>query len=558
MKRYFLIALAAGALVACQSENAAVEEAANFVKISPVITKATEVNFEDGDQIGLTIVYGDETYATNSQMTYADNVFSGTLEWYSLSEQTSTLTAYYPYDAAGVPTTFTVQTDQTTDANYTASDLMGATKSDVTPSANAISMVFKHQLTKILVNVDNTAEVEIASVVLKNSIPTATVDLDNLSVAVDETASAAAITAQEVTAGSVYRAIVVPQTVAFELVLTRSDGAQFSASLTSAELKAGGQYTVTATLTAEGLAITISGEIEDWTDEGEIGEGSALEEHLDENYIIYHGETYATVTLSNGTTWMAENMRYVPSGYSVSSDPASGSIWYPYSMNYTQALEDNSGTLSSANIGATYLNVLTDEASIKEKGYLYNFAAIYGEALSEDNYLLTENAQGICPNGWHIPNRAEYYDIVGTTNANTNFGEASGMKTNSSAILWDSELGYGTVVNAIANSFFEFSGYKTASAYGYNVIYSGNSTYEDYYGNQSLTYYWTSTGRSATQVFGLMTTFSNTYPAGRLSLAFTTATFGASLRCVKDHETDFYATYTDLVSPSAYAATLTE
>lgn len=555
MKRYFTLFLAAGVLLsACQRESIPSGDGAKFVSISPVITKATEVNFEDGDQIGLTIVCGDEAYATNYLMAYADGVFASTLEWYTLTDQTSTLTAYYPYDSEGVPTSFTVQTDQSVDGAYTASDLMGSTKSDVTPSYNAIAMVFKHQLTKILVNIDNTVDAELSSVVLKNSIPVATVDLDNLSVEADATASAADITAQAVTQGSVYRAIVVPQTVSFELVLTRSDGVVFSSSLASAELTAGGQYTVSAVLSADGLTVSLSGEIENWTDEGEIGEGDALEEHLDENYIIYHGETYSTVTLSNGTTWMAENMRYVPSGYSVSSDPTTGSIWYPYSMDYAQALEDGGGSISSANIGATYLNILTDEASIAEKGYLYSFEAIYGEALSEDNYLTCEDAQGICPDGWHIPNRAEYYDLVGYTNRNKAESAAS---TNSDALLWDSTAGYATVANGIDNGLVTFSGYKTASAYGYNVICSVNSTVEDYYGNQALTYYWTSTGYSSSQVFGLMTTFTTGgYPSGRLSLAYQTATFGAPLRCIRDHDIDFYATHSELVSPADYAATL--
>ncbi len=39
---------------------------------------------------------------------------------------------------------------------------------------------------------------------------------------------------------------------------------------------------------------------------------------------------YKTVTLKDGRTWMAENLRYVPEGKTPSSDPAEeAGIWYP-------------------------------------------------------------------------------------------------------------------------------------------------------------------------------------------------------------------------------------
>ena len=54
MKRYFTIALAALALAACQ-QTVEPQMVPGKVQVEPVITKATEVNFETGDQIGLTI-----------------------------------------------------------------------------------------------------------------------------------------------------------------------------------------------------------------------------------------------------------------------------------------------------------------------------------------------------------------------------------------------------------------------------------------------------------------------------------------------------------------------
>ena len=92
------------------------------VAIVPVMTRATDVNFENGDVIGVNIVRGDESYAVNNKLTYASDVFSGTLLWYPEAMDKSTVTAYYPYQSAGVPASFSVAADQT--AGISGSDFM--------------------------------------------------------------------------------------------------------------------------------------------------------------------------------------------------------------------------------------------------------------------------------------------------------------------------------------------------------------------------------------------------------------------------------------------------
>ncbi|MCQ5111360.1 fibrobacter succinogenes major paralogous domain-containing protein, partial [Bacteroides thetaiotaomicron] len=101
--------------------------------------------------------------------------------------------------------------------------------------------------------------------------------------------------------------------------------------------------------------------------------------------------------------WMAEPLRYVPDGYTPSSDPAADShIWYPYQLVTVD------GTLTA--------KALQDEASIKQYGYLYDIhAALSGKAVTPDNCYDFEGAQGICPKGWHIPTRAEYFSLVGNS-----------------------------------------------------------------------------------------------------------------------------------------------
>lgn len=94
--------LAASAVMSGCTEK---QDAHPSVKIVPTIkTRVSGLHFDDGDQIGLTILKGEQPYAENHPMTYEGSAFSGSgLLWYDDLNETSTLTAYHPYSSAGVP-----------------------------------------------------------------------------------------------------------------------------------------------------------------------------------------------------------------------------------------------------------------------------------------------------------------------------------------------------------------------------------------------------------------------------------------------------------------------
>ena len=294
MKKGILFVLAAAFLASCQQEENEGVASVDRVTITPIITRATEVNFEDQDQIGLSVTKEDGTvYATNELMTFNDGAFAGSLKWYPEGADKSSFVAYYPYSAAGVPTSFTVHADQTT--NYGISDFMAASKSDVLPSVNSISMIFSHMLTKLVINVTNETDLDISSIVLKGSVPTANIDWTTMKTTVNESTAATDITAQQVTKNKTFRAIVVPQTAAFTLAVTTSDNNTLMQKLVSTDLVQGGQYSVNIRVLPDNIIVTLSGEIENWTDEGEIkGDDSEVpfEEH--DGYFIYDGITYNT------------------------------------------------------------------------------------------------------------------------------------------------------------------------------------------------------------------------------------------------------------------------
>ena len=536
MKKSLTFIFAAALLVSCQQEeNETLTPANSRITISPVITRATEVNFETGDKIGVTIIQnGDFVYAENKLMTFDDGVFAGDLLWYPEGNDKSQIVAYYPYREGNTPTSFSVEADQTT--GYGASDLMAASNKDVLPTVNTITMNFKHLLTKLVINVTKEVEANITSIALKGSIPTATLDLAALTVTADANVAATNITAQVVETNKTYRALIVPQTVALTLEVATSDGKTLSQKLTSTTLAQGGQYSVNIRVLPDDIEVKLIGDIENWTDEGEIGADNEIpfEEHLNENYFLYDNVKYNTVTLANGTTWMAEPLIYLPKGYTPSTDPTADShVWYPYEIKAD---------------GATVAT--TEESAIKELGYLYDFqVALGGKEITESNLNSFEGAQGICPKGWHIPTRLEYFNLVGKT---TNDVDGKVPADGDKALFYDAVYD-GAKISSLNNAGFnyQFSGVRMATSLTGAGSYQKTAIAEDaniqtaWHGKPAMNYLMTSTAFKPVynstsglltniQFFGLMSTINAKYSEGRLSLSYVSIKAGMQLRCVRD------------------------
>ena len=176
------------ALVACKKNVEPGKEPVDFsqykVRVEPVITRVTETNFEAGDAIGLSVALAGGDYAANVQMKYDGTAFSGDLNWYEKGEETSTLKAYYPYkEGEGLPTMFSVQQDQS--KGIAASDFVSAVKENVLPSANAVPVVFKHQLSRLVTTVKNNTGADIESIVFEEFVPQAHIAADLTAKVVD-------------------------------------------------------------------------------------------------------------------------------------------------------------------------------------------------------------------------------------------------------------------------------------------------------------------------------------------------------------------------------------
>ena len=388
------------------------------VRVEPVITRATETNFEKGDQIGLSIVRATGDYATNKQLTYDGTAFSGDLNWYDEGAEESTLKAYYPYnDTEALPTRFTVQSDQS--KGTSASDFVSAVKENVLPSANAVSMVFKHRLSRLVVTVKNNSGAEIETVQFQEIIPVALI-AEDLTAKVDENAKWQTITA--FADGDKYYAIVPGQTVA-PIVTVTAGGKELSQQLVEVTLEPGKQYSVSIVVNKEEIKVVLAGEIENWTDGGEItGDGPSFEEKLEDGYFTYDGVKYNVVKMKDGKWWMAQNLAYLPEGYTPATDltAVTAGVFAPLQINAEH----------------TSAEFTTDAAVIAANGYLYQSEVALGlkvgDLTSEADAKALEGAQGICPKGWHVPTLD---DIIGLV------GKSVGATTNTEAPYYDGANG---------------------------------------------------------------------------------------------------------------------
>ena len=516
MKRYLTLALAALAFAACQ-QTVTPDTTPAKVQVEPVITKATEVNFETGDQIGLTItkVNAAEKHADNALLAFDGSVFTGELMWYNDANSEADVYAYYPYDAEGTPAVYEAVADQT--AGTGSADFMAAAKSGVLPSPNAITMVFKHLMTKIVVNIENQSGASVDAVELTGTPASAAVNVAELTVTPAE--ETVAVKAYEATAGKVWQAIIVPGTVKMELVVSLSNGKKMVQPLTQMELKSGAQYTVNARIVADDMAVTASGEIENWTDGGEIefdGEGSTEDlpveftEH--EGYFVYDGVEYKTVTLADGNTWMAENLRFIPRGKTVSSDPAEDAgIWYP----------------------AANADKVADPALAETLGLLYDAATAFGvEAVTLENAATFEGTQGICPTGWHIPTVAEMTGLVGHC--------SNSAMINTEGAYYDASI-KGASLTALAEAGWnwQFASMRNKA----NTAGKGSYTVTNYNGVYGIMSYLIGSSNyqvtknddgslKNVQYYYLMPTYNASNE--KVTVAYGNFLAGASLRCVKN------------------------
>lgn len=521
MKNLWIVICAIAVLASCNKRQTETFLPGKL-SVEPIITKATEVNFEAGDKIGLTVSPegAAENYADNACLTFASEVFTSDLEWYADVYTKADLYAYYPYNAEGAPKYYFQYEDQS--AGIGAADFMMAAKKGVLPTSNAVAMVFKHMMTKLVINIDNESGAEIDKIEVLSALRATGLDYENMALT-EYTEAVVAEMAQtvpyEAEDGKKWVMILIPQTGVLELRVTLSNNMVISQNLVSTTYKSGGQYTVNARLMPDRMTVIASGEIENWTDEGEVGFGGessteALPVTFTEydGYFEYDGVRYNTVTLADGNTWMAENLRFIPRGRKVSSDPAEDAgIWYPAA---------NAEKTADPELAATL-------------GLLYDAATAFGVSeINADNAATFEGTQGICPQGWHIPTVADMTGLVG--------------HCSNSAMINTEGAYYDAAIKGASLAALEAAGWKwqfasmrnkanTAGKGSYTV-----TNYNEIYGVMSYligsSLYQVTTNDDGSlknvQYYYMMPTYNASNE--KVTVAYGSFLAGASIRCVKN------------------------
>ena len=195
--------------------------------------------------------------------------------------------AVHPFEPTATlasPLEFVIQTDQTVQGNYLHADLLFGTRVNVTPQTTAIPLTFYHKFAKLnfVITTRSTAVdlSRLTAVSVLGSLPRTTIDIRSGNItAASGTAATIRAYGTPVVSGTSgnqtvtgFTAIVVPQTApaAQQLFGLMIDGqTRYFTPSDNVQFLSGNKYTVNLEVAETG--ITMSSQIEDWTDGGTIG-----------------------------------------------------------------------------------------------------------------------------------------------------------------------------------------------------------------------------------------------------------------------------------------------
>lgn len=215
-------------------------------------TRANDDTFEADDEVGVYVVnYTDDVAGTlaltgnqadNMRFTFSDNAWvpDDAIYWKDKSTPADFF-VYYPYveDLSSVTAhPFSVQTDQSTAANFWASDFLWGKATKVSPTFSAIPITTNHSLSRIILNLqpgvgyptDDWASAE-KTVTITNVKTSATIDLSTgVATATGTATNVTPLKVSESNNTIRYQAMMIPQeiTTASTLIKVTIDGEEYS------------------------------------------------------------------------------------------------------------------------------------------------------------------------------------------------------------------------------------------------------------------------------------------------------------------------------------------
>ena len=212
--------------------------------------------------------YSEYTYTTGESGALA---LPDSAPYYPLDGKNVDILAYYP---SFTGEEFTIETDQTTDANYAKSDLMWATpvKNQVKTTSN-VPLNFTHKMAKIIVNATaGTAISQINSVTLKQVQPTVTFNKGDGNVSgLTGTAGNVEMVKGETAATASGAAVIPEQTIdgaLLEIGVTKTDGTPGTATYTVSNKTFSANHVYTLNISVNWPEVGAETAITGWTEGG--------------------------------------------------------------------------------------------------------------------------------------------------------------------------------------------------------------------------------------------------------------------------------------------------
>ena len=330
MKHYIHLLLAALALTllgACSVKEEAPADAGRAIRFTTNLggfaVRATDTEFEAGDAVSL---FADGAIGKyNVKMNYASGelIPEEAISWPEGENGVPVkvnFLAVYPYDAAWEYGTdanaFTVCADQTTHANYTASDLMIATYMAYS-DCETVPLNFTHRMSRFDLNIQSILTDELTAVYLSGVYGKAQVGINfpARAVAVGEkgTVKMGCTSSNSVSGSNIrwssWSAILPPQIMDFKILMVTASGKQYTYCLSEwnegTRMESACKYQGYLELGKYSEPGDFSVEVSQWTDNTTVQFGSFVPDE-------FQTEGYWYVTETNPTTGVSRDLDFTP------------------------------------------------------------------------------------------------------------------------------------------------------------------------------------------------------------------------------------------------------
>lgn len=449
LKRAAMLALLPALLTACSSEEAEiVKTLADGSPVAdgrcPIRVTATEeeaeatragtaiqsTNFTSGQTIkGYIQHYGNNGWLYDGITYTAGAVSSGknpltpdVMPYFPTNGDNVNIYAVYPSTMTRTSTTFTVQSSQTSNANYMSSDLMWAKVTNQAQTAEDVNLSFTHKMAKLIVKVTPASG---------SGITVSGLQLQKIKRTVGFTFSSGALgtLSNEGTIDMSNNGAVLfpPQTIGTSstsqdfLKVTTNKGACYFA-LKGKAFASGKVYTMNITLSAGNVNTTAL--ITDWGDDGSTVTVNALPIRVNYNQVqeghlgmfmtstgiitdVYDGTCIGIIVYVGGDTDITCGKGH---GLVMALKNANNAIWGGYDFNEASPFAPNATNLDSE------LN--NQKNGLTNTLYLVNGTCGHTDHNAAKNaYNYTSSSYGSWCTRWFLPSAAQAYAMIGGSGA---------------------------------------------------------------------------------------------------------------------------------------------